>query len=167
MAARTAAADPSSLPYRRNYWAAFVGRIARYGFVSSPTQEKLALELRRQLLSGRVVEPAIFWDTIAVLGEVEFGTLEVMVTIECMRDDLNVPMDEWIAYMKKMMLSVQLYNIALDEIEIIDGQKIDRPGFLATARTPKKRSGEAHHVTKRQKAATARPDVLRPVKLAP
>jgi hypothetical protein len=163
MAARTAAADPSSLPYRKSCWAAFVGRIARYGFVSSPTQEKLALEFRRQLLSGRVVGPALFWDTIAALGEMEFGTLEVMVTIDCIRDGMDVPMEEWIAYMKKNTLSVQLYNVALDEIEIREGNRIGRPRLVATTRTPKKRFGEAPHLTKQQKAATARADVLRPV----
>jgi hypothetical protein len=56
-----------------------------------------------------------------------------------------------------------LYNVALDEIEIREGNRIGRPRFVATTRTPKKRFEEAPHLTKQQKAATARTDVLRPV----
>jgi hypothetical protein len=133
-AALAAASDPSSLPCRMALWERFVAQVAAYGWITTEAQDKVAKTFRRQLLSGCVVNKQLFWDSISVLDEQEFISRELMIVIECLRDDIGVLQEEWLEYMEKKMYPTQFYFLALDEIEIRENTKTGRPYLIATSR---------------------------------
>jgi hypothetical protein len=89
-AARVAERDPSSFPCRMALWERFISQVAAYEWITTAAQEKVAASFRRQLLTGSVVNEQVFWHSISDLKDEEFISRDLMIVIECLRDDIVI-----------------------------------------------------------------------------
>ncbi|OHT09669.1 hypothetical protein TRFO_21389 [Tritrichomonas foetus] len=137
ISARVAREDPSSLPYRKAVWNKFVNQIAKFGYITCESQKKIVMEFRSQLLIGRYVSQDLFWEAISVLDKMEYVSLPTMIVAEFLRKDLNVPEEDFVAYMKENEFPSQFYFLALDEIEIEERRKQGKKYQIMTTRNKK------------------------------
>jgi hypothetical protein len=156
IAARSAAADPSSLPYRKALWMKFIEQVGTYGYVTTKAQEKIVLAFRKQLLSGCYVDNDVFWQSIAALEENDYISHETMVVVECLRDDLGVDQAEVIEFLETNGYPSQFYFLGLDEIEIRDNERFGHHYLIATSRTPRRPFRNEVPGRTRKRAASSR-----------
>lgn len=137
VSSRAVKGDPSSLPFRKRTWANFVKQFRSFGKLTSESQRKIVLEFRTLLRSGHRVDPDIFWESISVLDKMDYVSIPTMILVEFLRQNVNVPEEDFVQYMKNNDYPPQFYFLALDEIEIEENKRKGESYTIMTSRNKK------------------------------
>ena len=78
-AARAAKHDISSLPYRKERWAAFVKFVKESGGIRMELHKKFAEQYRKMLLTGRPANARMLFDVLDTFEEMNFTVIPLLV----------------------------------------------------------------------------------------
>ena len=114
-AARAAKHDISSLPYRKERWAAFVKFVKESGGIRMELHKKFAEQYRKMLLTGRPANARMLFDVLDTFEEMNFTVIPLLVYVEFVRGNLNISKNEVAEYFSHRNVPGYFYDLAVKQ----------------------------------------------------